>query len=312
MVKQKTAIYPLSADPVHNGHMQTVRRTVESGFFDKLYVAIGVNPFKKTLFNLDERLFLTKKVVDSAGFGDKVEVVSFEGLLRNYARSQGINSIVRSYRNGTDAEYESGLASFNEEYGIKTWLLPAEKGNVEISSSMVRAVASEFGFVQNLVHPVVKQALEEKLRGVSLVGVTGCMGAGKSTFCKGLVDYSKSHGDTEVSHIDFDKLVHTLYFEDTPLGLQVKEEIKESFGEDVFAGKELNRRKLAGIVFGDKGKRDELSRILQVPSMIKLEEELRKRKGFVLVDAAYFTEYNMLPLVNNNVCLLYTSPSPRD
>jgi pantetheine-phosphate adenylyltransferase len=273
MVKQKTAIYPLSADPVHNGHMQTVRRTVESGFFDKLYVAIGVNPFKKTLFSLDERLYLTKKVVESAGFGDKVGVVSFEGLLRNYARSQGIHSIVRSYRNGTDAEYESSLASFNEEYGIKTWLLPAEKGNVEISSSMVRAVASEFGFVQKLVHPAVKQALEEKLRGVSLVGVTGCMGAGKSTFCNSLVEYSKSNGNTSVSHIDFDKLVHSLYLENTPLGLEVREEIKENFGEEVFMGKELDRRKLAGIVFGDKDNRNKLSRILYVPSMIKLEEE---------------------------------------
>lgn len=299
-VKTKTAIYPLSADPIHHGHVYTLRYAAESGFFDKIYFAIGVNPFKKTLFSINERKNLAKRVLDAENLGDKVEIISYEGLLRNYAKKNGIDYVVRGYRDGKDAEYEAELAIFNSEYGLKTWVVPPTKGSQGISSSMVKAAVSEFAFVHKEVHPVVKQALEEKIRGVSLVGVTGNMGCGKTTLCQKLVDYSKSQTE-RVNHIDFDKLVHSLYFEDSGLGREVREKIRYNFGEDLFERDNLNRKKLATLVFGDKQKRDTLAEILRAPTMIKLEETLRQMNGIVLVDAAYLVEYNMLPLVNYNV-----------
>jgi dephospho-CoA kinase len=189
--------------------------------------------------------------------------------------------------------------------------LPSPKELRNLSSTYVKSVVAEGGFVHELVHPAVKQALEERVGGVSLVGVTGNMGAGKTTFCQRLIEYSLSKGGVQVSPIDFDELVRSLYLEDSALGCEVREKIKNSFGEGVFDDGELNRRKLAGIVFGDDGKRKELSEILRVPTMIKFEEELKKRKGIVLVDAAYFTEYNMLPLVNYNAILVSCSEQER-
>ncbi|MBP7708622.1 pantetheine-phosphate adenylyltransferase [Candidatus Pacearchaeota archaeon] len=311
MVNKKSAIYPLSGDPVHNGHIHTLKYAADSDFFDKIYFAIGVNPFKKTLFNLEERIMLANKAVSAAGLSNRVEVVGFEGLLRNYATSNGIGFIVRGYRDGKDAEYESGLANFNAGYGLKTWLVPAKKEVADISSSVVKAVVSEFGLVHDLVHPAVKQALEEKLRGVTLLGVTGNMGAGKTTFCKSLVDYSSKNGGPEISHIDFDQLVHSLYFGSSPMSCSVRDKIKESFGENIFDENGLNRKKLAGIVFGDESKRTELARILSVPSLVLLEQKLREMNGMVLVDAAYFTEYNMLPLVNYNMIFLSCDDNER-
>ncbi|MDD5192185.1 MAG: pantetheine-phosphate adenylyltransferase [Candidatus Nanoarchaeia archaeon] len=311
MVREKSAVYPLSADPIHNGHIYTLAVAANSGLFDKVIVAVGNDCNKNYLFDLDERLFLAKKAVYSSGFEkNKVSVESFYGLLRNYAREQGAKFIVRGCRNSKDWEYEKILGEFNGEYGLQTLIFPASKEFENLSSTYVKSIAAEGGFVHNLVHPSVKQALEERLREVSLIGVTGNMGAGKTTFCEKLVEYSQLNGGN-LSHIDFDKLVHSLYFGDSSLSYEVRKNIRASFGEDVFNSSGLDRRKLAEIVFGDSDKREELSRILMVPSMIKFEEELRQRKGIVLVDAAYFTEYNLLPLVNYNVILVSCDENER-
>lgn len=305
MTKQKNAVYPLSADPIHNGHLHNIAVAVNSGLFDKVIVSVGNDCNKKYLFSLNERLVLARKAIYSSGFdSDRVVVEPLSGLLRNYALEKGASFIVRGCRNSRDLEYEEVLSEFNGEYGLQTLILPSPKELRNLSSTYVKSVATEGGFVHNLVHPSVKQALEEKLSGISLVGVTGNMGAGKTTFCQRLVEYSQSNGRLQVSHIDFDKLVHSLYFGDSPLNCEVREQIRESFGENVFDSSGLDRRKLAEIVFGDADKRKELSKILGIPSMIKFEQELRSRKGIVLVDAAYFTEYNMLPLVNYNVILV--------
>ena len=48
----KTAICPGSFDPVTLGHMDIIRRA--SKIFDKVIVAVMVNPAKKTAFTLDE------------------------------------------------------------------------------------------------------------------------------------------------------------------------------------------------------------------------------------------------------------------
>jgi pantetheine-phosphate adenylyltransferase len=312
MVRQKNAVYPLSADPLHNGHLHNIGVAANSGMFEKVYVALGNNCNKKYLFSLDERLSLVRKTVYSNGFAnDRIVVEPFFGILRNYAREKGAGFIIRGCRNSSDWDYEEVLSDYNGEYGLQTLVLPAPKELRNLSSTYLKSIAIEGGLVHDLVHPSVKQALEEKLRGISLIGVTGNMGAGKTTFCQRLVEYSQATKELEVSHIDFDRLVHSLYFGDSPLNSEVRQQIKESFGEDVFSSQELNRKKLAGLVFGDEGKRKELSRILLVPSMIQLEEELRRRKGIVLVDAAYFTEYNMLPLVNNNVILVNCSEKER-
>jgi len=305
MVKQKNAVYPLSADPIHNGHLQNIAVAVNSGLFDKVTVAVGNNPAKKYLFNLNERLSLVERAVYSAGFdGSRVEVLPFSGLLRNYALVNGMDFIIRGSRNSKDFEYEQTLSDFNSEYGLETFILPASVENRTLSSSVVKAIVTEGGLVNKYVHPAVKQALEERIQGLSLLGVTGNMGAGKTTFCQRLVEYAQVGGSLQVSHIDFDKLVHSLYFGDSQLSLQVRQQIERSFGADVFDSSGLNRKKLAGIVFGNNEKKEELSRIIMTPSIIKFEEELRKRKGIVLVDAAYLTEYNMLPLVNYNVILV--------
>src|SRR5262249_17330727 len=86
MAQTKIAIYPGSFDPITNGHVDLVKRTL--GVFDRVVVAIARNPDKeRTLFDLDERLEMIRQVFK--GFGDRVAAESFDGLLVDYAKKSG-------------------------------------------------------------------------------------------------------------------------------------------------------------------------------------------------------------------------------
>jgi len=300
----KRGIYALSADPIHNGHIYNIKCAMESGLIDELLVAVGVNYSKKTLFNLEERSFLVSKAIYSSGFDeDKVKVGHFDGLLRNYALREGYDFIIRGARHGLDFDYEQTLSCFNGEYGLQTLVFPSPRDNRDISSGFVKAVASEGGFVHGSVHSSVKQALEERLRGVSLIGVTGNIGSGKTTFCENLKKYAYTKGQN-INYVDLDKIIRSLYDSDSFMGKRVRNDIKKEHGEEVFRNGRLDRKKLGEIVFNDEKKRRNLAELIRIPTLVELEETLRKLKGMVLVEAAYFTEYNLVPIVNNNVILV--------
>lgn len=310
-MRKKIAVYPLSADPVHNGHMYSLGVAVNSGLFDEVCFAIGNNPDKKYLFSLEERIDLSKRAINSEKFDKtKVRVESFSGMFRNYARRIGAKFVIRGARSSRDFEYEMVLSDYNGEYNLTTFVVPSNKEYRFLSSGTVKVIVCEGGSVEAYVNPGVKQALEEKIRGISLVGVTGNMGVGKSTFCKSLVGYLRENR-RESHHIDFDKLVHSFYFRKDVLGEEVREKIRKEFGGDVFDEDGLNRKKLAEKVFSDAGRVKGLLNILKEPALIEFEDRLRELGGLVLVDAAYFVEYNLLGLVNNNVVLVGCEDSER-
>jgi pantetheine-phosphate adenylyltransferase len=310
MEVKNNAVYVLSADPMHYGHVHNLEFARDYGF-EKVYVGIGMNPAKKYLFNRDERVMLAKKTLEASGFDlEKFVVEPFRGLARNYAARKGARIIIRGSRNPADFSYEKELSDYHDRFGLTTLIVPAKKETQGMSSSMAKAIAMEAGMTHAYVHPLVKQALEEKLRGYSLIGVTGNMGSGKSRFCKELVEYAKTRGQ-EINHIDFDKLIQSLYFREDGLGERVRTDVKKCFGENLFEKDKLNTKKLAGLVFGDSESRSKLAEILKQPAVMALEEKLLDTKGIVLVDAAYFTEYNMLPLVNNNVLFVNCTEKTR-
>ena len=97
----KTAVYPGSFDPMTFGHLDIVDRA--RCMFDKIYVAIAINSAKSTLFSLEERRSLTQEVLKDR---KDVEVVTFEGLLTDFAREVNATAIVRGIRAVTDFDYE--------------------------------------------------------------------------------------------------------------------------------------------------------------------------------------------------------------
>ena len=155
----RTAIYPGTFDPITNGHADLVHRA--AACFDRVLVAVAGSTAKNTRFTLDERVGLAREVMREVG---NVAILSFDGLLAEFAREQGAQVILRGLRAVSDFEYEFQLASMNRRLApdIETMFLTPDEGYTFISSSLVREIAALGGDVGGFVHPAVEAALRNK------------------------------------------------------------------------------------------------------------------------------------------------------
>ena len=159
-----TVIYPGTFDPITHGHTDIVSRAVK--VFDRVIVAVAVSTSKKTVFSGEERVQLSSEILREF---DNVEVKSFDGLMVDFARANQASLILRGLRAVTDFEYEFQLAGMNRKLlpEADTVFMPTSENFTYISSSLVREIAQLGGDVSNFVHPRIKDALEERLRGSS-------------------------------------------------------------------------------------------------------------------------------------------------
>ena len=156
----KTAICPGSFDPVTLGHMDIIRRA--SKIFDKVIVAVMVNPAKKTAFTLDERVALLKKATAEM---DSVEVVGFDGFLADLARKRGACAIVKGLRAVSDFEYEFQMALINQKLNseLETMFLTTQAQNMYLSSSMIKDIASLGGDISSFVPACILGDIQQRL-----------------------------------------------------------------------------------------------------------------------------------------------------
>lgn len=155
------AICPGSFDPVTNGHLDIIRRAAAT--FDQVVVAILTNPRKQPLFSLEERLEMLEEVLQDL---PNVTVASAEGLLVEFARSQGAQVIVKGLRPIQDFEYEWQMGMVNKQLNeeIETYFLMSRKEYSYLSSSIVRELAAYNGPLDGLVPPGVEGRLRQKFR----------------------------------------------------------------------------------------------------------------------------------------------------
>jgi pantetheine-phosphate adenylyltransferase len=153
------AVYPGSFDPITNGHIDIIARGLS--VFDEVVIAILVNPDKKPLFTVAERV----EIIEEAYAGNRrVHVDTFSGLLVDYAVRSGASVIVRGLRAISDFEFEFQMALMNRRLDprIETvFMMPAE-GYSYLSSRLVKEVFQLGGSVRDLVPPVVEARLTEK------------------------------------------------------------------------------------------------------------------------------------------------------
>jgi pantetheine-phosphate adenylyltransferase len=156
--RQSLAVFPGSFDPITNGHLDIVTRGLN--VFDRVRLAILVNPDKKPLFSIDERLRLIRQTYAD---NPRVEVDTFSGLLVDYAEKVGATVIIRGIRAISDFEYEFQMALMNRRLNpsIETvFMMPAESYSY-VSSRLVKEVFQLGGRVSDLVPPVVERRLCE-------------------------------------------------------------------------------------------------------------------------------------------------------
>jgi pantetheine-phosphate adenylyltransferase len=157
--KMRIAIYPGSFDPMTLGHLDIVERS--SKIFDKLIVAVMVNPHKNPLFNEEERKDLIREAVKHL---PNVEVDSFPGLLVNYAQRQGATVIIKGLRFVSDFESELQMAALNRQMNdqAETLFMPTSQKHSYLSSSIVKEIARHGGPVADLVPAHVETAMRAK------------------------------------------------------------------------------------------------------------------------------------------------------
>jgi len=155
----KTAIYPGSFDPVTNGHLDIVERGLS--IFDNIIVAILLNPSKKSLFSVEERM---KMLQESMKDFDNVEFDIFDGLLVDYAHQQKAHAILRGMRAVSDFDYEFQMALMNRRLRreIQTVFLMTGLRWIFTSSSIIKEAAQFGGDITDMVPPMVNKNLQKK------------------------------------------------------------------------------------------------------------------------------------------------------
>ena len=168
----RRAVFPGQFDPITNGHLDVIRRGLK--LFDELIVAVGVNPDKRELFTLDERVGLIADLLEDE---PAAKVQKFTGLTMDFVKSVNATTILRGIRDATDLRYEFQLAMANRAVGgVETVFVMTADQYALTSSSLIRQVVQLGGNVKQLkplLPPNVISALTHKAKRGGLARDTG-------------------------------------------------------------------------------------------------------------------------------------------
>ena len=149
---EKIGVYPGSFDPITNGHMDVLKRSLE--VFDRVILLLAVNPRKKSVFSVEERLSMMKEATKGM---EGVTVDATDGLTVDYCLSHDSHHIIRGLRAVTDFEYEFQLAAANRFAGpgVDMVFFMSGSSTAFISSSAINEMEASGVDISPLVPDVV-------------------------------------------------------------------------------------------------------------------------------------------------------------
>lgn len=144
--RKKVAVFPGQFDPITNGHLDVIRRGVR--LFDELIVGVGINPEKRELFTLDERVQMIAALLDRT---PGVRIERYTGLTVDFVRRARALAILRGIRDVSDLRYEFQLAQANRAVGgVETVFIMTGDQYALTSSSLIRQIVALGGDIDQL------------------------------------------------------------------------------------------------------------------------------------------------------------------
>lgn len=156
---KRIAVYPGTFDPITMGHLDIIDRALD--LFDRVIIALAINPAKTPLFTLEERIEMALGCFPE-GYS-RIEVTPVSGLIVDFAKERGAKAIVRGLRAVSDFDYEFQLALMNRKLNREVdtlFLMPAFRW-IYISSSIIKDAARHGGQVGEMVPEHVNQRLKQ-------------------------------------------------------------------------------------------------------------------------------------------------------
>ncbi|MBT0723657.1 pantetheine-phosphate adenylyltransferase [Rosenbergiella sp. S61] len=153
------AIYPGTFDPITLGHLDIIKRS--AALFEQLIVAVALNPSKKPLFSLEERVTLAEHATASLA---NVKVIGFNSLLAQLAEQHHATVLIRGVRSVSDFDYERQLAQANQQLNpqLETIFMTPNEQYAFLSSTIVKEVARHQGNIKTFVTAEIHQAVLNK------------------------------------------------------------------------------------------------------------------------------------------------------
>ncbi len=153
------AVFPGTFDPITLGHFDIIKRA--SRIFSEVIVAVAESPRKNTLFTLEERLQLVKKVCATQ---ENVKALAFTGMLVDFLKENNADILVRGIRTVVDYDYEMQLAGMYRALmpNMEIVMLPTEGSVAYISSTLVRDVIVHKGDISKFVPEGVASYITKK------------------------------------------------------------------------------------------------------------------------------------------------------
>jgi len=157
----KIGVYPGTFDPITNGHVDLISRSL--CLFDKVYVAVAANPQKHPALPLDERVEMARVAAKEL---PHVEIEPFHGLLVDFVREHGAHAVIRGLRAVSDFEVELQMALMNRKLDphVETVFLMPSLKYIYLTSTIIKEVARLGGDLTGLVHPEIACRLSARLR----------------------------------------------------------------------------------------------------------------------------------------------------
>jgi len=161
----RTAIYPGSFDPITNGHLDIVERSL--AIFDEVTIVIAASSRKQPLLGPDERVEMVRQVYKGKR---RLKVDRWDGLIMDYARKKGAAAVIRGLRAASDFEYEFMMAAMNKQLNpeVETVFLMTGQNLFFISSSMIKELFRFGGDISPYVPRLVWKELARRRKAGEL------------------------------------------------------------------------------------------------------------------------------------------------